>query len=309
MDILQVEGLSKRYDGFHLDNISFTLPPGYIMGFIGRNGAGKTTTIKAMLDLIHRDSGRVTILGKDYFANEMDLKKEIGLTLGGVTYYPTTKLTTITDVFKRFFDTWDEQEYRSYLTRFDLDEKKKVNQLSAGMTVKYALALALSHHAKLLVLDEPTSGLDPVSRDDLLDLFREIIEEGERSILFSTQITSDLEKCADYITYIRDGKLVASMEADDFRGAYLLVKGRKDQLGPLDNSLIGYKATDLGFTGLAHAGDRGLLAGCEVSAPTIEDIMVYHERSATPDTSGTQSASGTPSTSDASETNQERAKS
>ena len=278
MDILQVEGLSKRYDGFHLEDISFTLPPGYIMGFIGRNGAGKTTTIKAMLDLVHRDSGRVTILGRDYFANELELKKVIGLTLGGVTYYPTTKLTTITDVFKRFFDTWDEKQYRSYLTRFDLDQKKKVNQLSAGMTVKYALALALSHHAKLLVLDEPTSGLDPVSRDDLLDLFREIIEDGERSILFSTQITSDLEKCADYITYIRDGKLVASMEADDFRGAYLLVKGRKDQLAPLVGSLIGYKSSDLGFTGLVHAGDRGLFTNCEVSEPTIEDIMVYHER-------------------------------
>jgi len=286
MDILTVEHLSKRYDTFHLDDICFTLPPGYIMGFIGRNGAGKTTTIKAMLDLVHRDSGSVTILGKDYFANELELKKVIGLTLGGVTYYPTTRLATITDVFKRFFDTWDEKQYRSYLTRFDLDEKKKVNQLSAGMTVKYALALALSHHAKLLVLDEPTSGLDPVSRDDLLDLFREIIEEGERSILFSTQITSDLEKCADYITYIRDGKMVASMEADDFRGAYLLVKGRKDQLAPLAGSLIGYKSTDLGFTGLAHAGDRGLFTNCELSEPSIEDIMVYHERpraSGTPD--------------------------
>jgi len=282
MDILQVEGLSKRYDGFHLDNISFTLPPGYIMGFIGRNGAGKTTTIKAMLDLVHRDSGQVTILGKDYFANEMELKKVIGLTLGGVAYYPTTRLSTITDVFKRFFDTWDEKEYRSYLTRFDLDEKKKVNQLSAGMTVKYALALALSHHAKLLVLDEPTSGLDPVSRDDLLDLFREIIEDGQRSILFSTQITSDLEKCADYITYIRDGKLVASMEADGFRDAYLLVKGRKDQLAPpLETALIGYKATDLGFTGLARATDRELLSGCDVTSPSIEDIMVYHERQTT----------------------------
>jgi len=286
MDILTVEGLSKRYDSFHLDGISFTLPPGYIMGFIGRNGAGKTTTIKAMLDLVHRDSGQVTILGKDYYANELELKKMIGLTLGGVTYYPSTKLVTITDVFRRFFDTWDENQYRSYLTRFDLDEKKRVNQLSAGMTVKYALALALSHHAKLLVLDEPTSGLDPVSRDDMLDLFREIIEEGERSILFSTQITSDLEKCADYITYIRDGKLVASMEADGFRQAYILVKGRKDQLTPLVSSLIGYKSTDLGFTGLAHASDRELLTGCEVSEPTIEDIMVYHERQGTSGPSG-----------------------
>jgi len=294
MDTLQVEGLSKRYGSFHLDDISFTLPPGYIMGFIGRNGAGKTTTIKAMLDLVHRDSGNVTILGKDYYANELEFKKVIGLTLGGVTYYPTTKLTTITDVFRRFFDTWDEKEYRSYLTRFDLDEKKKVNQLSAGMTVKYALALALSHHAKLLVLDEPTSGLDPVSRDDMLDLFREIIQEGENSILFSTQITSDLEKCADYITYIRNGTMVASMQADEFREAYLLVKGRKDQLTPLTNSLIGYKSTELGFTGLVRAEDRASLTGYDVSTPTIEDIMVYHERSgATREGNGPSAQEGT----------------
>ena len=291
MDILQVEGLSKTYGSFHLDDISFSLPPGYIMGFIGRNGAGKTTTIKAMLDLVHRDSGQVTILGKDYYANELELKKVIGLTLGGVTYYPTTKLNTITDVFRRFFDTWDEKQYRSYLTRFDLDEKKKVNQLSAGMTVKYALALALSHHARLLVLDEPTSGLDPVSRDDMLDLFREIIQEGERSILFSTQITSDLEKCADYITYIRNGEMVASMEADDFKGAYILVKGRKDQLTPLAGSLVGYKSTALGFTALAHASDQRLFTNCEVSEPTIEDVMVYHER---PSAQGMSDASSDP---------------
>ena len=282
MDLLTVEGLSKKYDGFELSDISFALPPGYIMGFIGRNGAGKTTTIKAMLDFVHRDAGAVTILGKDYFAHELELKKAIGVTLGGAAFYPKVSLARITKVFRRFYDTWDDAAYRAYVRRFELDENKKVEQLSAGMKTKYVLALALSHHARLLVLDEPTSGLDPVSRDDLLDLFHEIIEDGERSILFSTQITSDLDKCADYITYIKNGRMVASLDREDFLGAYLLVKGRKDQLGPdLEKALIGYKLTELGFTGMVAAADREAARGCDLSTPDLEQIMVYHERPGT----------------------------
>jgi len=265
-ELLTVEGLTKRYETFALDDVSFTLPAGYIMGFIGRNGAGKTTTIKSMLNLVHRDAGRVTILGRDLDTHELRIKQDIGLTLGGVTYYPTTRLARITSVFHRFYETWDDKAYRAYLSRFELDETKKVGQLSAGMKVKYALALALSHHARLLILDEPTSGLDPISRDDLLDLFREIIEEGERSILFSTQITSDLDKCADYITYIREGRLVASAPADEFIGSYRLVSGRKDQLTPaVADALIGSDAS-------AIVGD------CEISRPDIEQIMIYCER-------------------------------
>ena len=279
MNLLSVEGLSKKYDGFHLKDISFGLPSGYIMGFIGRNGAGKTTTIKAMLNLVRPDSGRVSVLGQEYYGNETSLKKVVGLTLGGVDYYPGAAIARITAVFRRFYDTWDDSAYRGYLKRFGLDETKKVRQLSAGMKVKYALALALSHGACLLVLDEPTTGLDPVSRDDMLDLFREIIEAGDRSILFSTHITSDLEKCADYITYIRDGRLMASAEREEFLGSYLVVKGRKDQLTTtLRTKMIGHKLTDFGFTGMIAACDREVGLGCEVSVPDIEQIMIFHER-------------------------------
>ena len=279
MTLLKVEGLAKAYDTFRLEEVSLRLPPGYIMGFIGRNGAGKTTTIKAMLNLVRRDAGRVEILGQDFDAHELALKKVIGLALGGADFYRTTRLDHLTSVFRRFYDTWDEAAYRDYLARFELDQTKRIDQLSAGMRVKYCLALALSHQARLLILDEPTSGLDPVSRDDLLDLFRELIESGERSILFSTQITSDLDKCADFITYIRDGRLVASTDAPTFLGSYRLVKGRKDQLTPaLQAALIGYKATDLGFTGLIASPRAGDAEGCQLSAPDIEDIMVFHER-------------------------------
>ena len=279
MDLLRVEGLSKHYQGFQLDDVSFALPAGYIMGFVGRNGAGKTTTLKAMLNLVRPQAGAVTILGKDYFRHELELKPSIGLMLGGATYYPQTRLARLSEVFASFFETWDEQTYRSYLARFELDERKKVSQLSAGMKVKYALALALSHDARLLVLDEPTSGLDPVSRDDLVDLFRELIEAGERSILFSTQITSDLEKCADYITYIRQGRLVASAPADEFVGAYRLVRGTKDQLtSTLQAALVGYKLSEFGFTGLIPTADQALASDCLIGAASIEEIMVYHER-------------------------------
>ncbi len=279
MDLLTVQGLTKTYPAFTLSDVSFSLPAGYVMGFIGRNGAGKTTTIKAMLGLVKPDAGQVALMGRNYYAHEVELKRVIGLAMGQAAFYPTFRLSRITDVFRRFYDTWDQTAYRSYIERFELDETKKVRELSAGMRVKYSLALALSHDARLLVLDEPTSGLDPVSRDDLLDLFREVIEDGQRSILFSTHITTDLEKCADYITYIRDGRIVTSGDKDDFMEAYLMVRGRKGQLDDdLSRALIGCKLTDVGFSGLLPSQLRGLGGDCQLSRPSIEDIMVFHER-------------------------------
>ncbi|MEF9864727.1 MAG: ABC transporter ATP-binding protein, partial [Christensenellaceae bacterium] len=225
MEMLSVRNLNKRYEKFALKNISICLKKGYIMGFIGRNGAGKTTTLKAILDLAHRDSGEVEILGKEVTPSDFSSKQKMGFIFGGVDYFPKKKLKIITDVTKKFYENWDDKIYQQYLKRFELDEEKTIDQLSEGMKVKYALSLALSHHAQLLILDEPTSGLDPVSRDDLVELFQELIEDGEKSILFSTHITSDLEKCADYITYIKNGEIIASDEKDQFIDSYRLVKG------------------------------------------------------------------------------------
>src|SRR5574344_2391838 len=162
------------------------------MGFIGRNGAGKTTTIKSMLNLVHADSGTVTINGFDLIKDELEIKKSVGFVSGGVDFYPQTKLKKRTGVTKRFYADWDEDTYQSLLKRFELDENKRVQELSAGMKVKYSLAIALSHHANVLVLDEPTSGLDPISRDELLEIFEKLVDEEKVSILFSTHITSDL---------------------------------------------------------------------------------------------------------------------
>ncbi len=277
--LLTVEGLTKRYEGFTLGPISFELEPGYIMGFIGRNGAGKTTTIKSMLNIVRPDAGRVTLAGLDYAHHELELKQQVGLTLGGVDFYPKRRLSLITSVVRRFFGNWDEAAYERYLERFELDPGKRVNQLSAGMKVKYSLALALSHRARLLILDEPTSGLDPVSRDDMLDVFREVIEDGERSILFSTHITSDLDKCADFITYIRDGQLLVSTDRDDFLDGYRLIAGTAEQLADVRDKLVGFKTSAFGFTGLARTADIAGWTQLKVAPADIESIMVYHEHS------------------------------
>jgi ABC-2 type transport system ATP-binding protein len=278
MAILTVEGLHKRYPTFHLRDVSFSLDTGYIMGFIGANGAGKTTTLKSILNLVKKDSGTITVLGKDYTQNELELKQEIGFMFGGVDYYAKTKIMKITDVVRRFYPNWDDGIYRGYMKRFSLDENKKVEELSHGMRIKYSLTLALSHHAKLLLLDEPTSGLDPVARDDLLELFQELIEEGERSILFSTHITSDLEKCADYITYIENGRIIESRTKDDLIAAYRLVKGTQAQLDKLAPKMIAYKVHAFGFIGLIKTSDLTKGGDLAVEPPSLEEIMIYHAK-------------------------------
>lgn len=279
MNILTVEHLNKHYPKFDLKDVSFSLEPGYIMGFIGRNGAGKTTTLKSILNLVHADSGHISVLDMDFATREFECKQKIGLVLGGISYYPQNKLKTISDVTRRFYNEWDEDAYQGYLKRFELDPEKKISQLSDGMKVKFALALALSHNAQLLILDEPTSGLDPVSRDDLLELFQEVIEDSQRSILFSTQITSDLEKCADFITYIKDGQILASTAKDEFVDSYRIVKGSKEQLTPsVSACLIGAKNNAFGFTALIKSADLPAVRDLAVSPADLESIMIHIEK-------------------------------
>ena len=220
MNVLEVRELRKTYPAFTLKDVSLDVPQGAIVGFIGRNGAGKSTTLKSILGLVHPDGGTVRAFGLDYAANEAAIRRRIGVVLGGIDFYPKKKVGVITDVTRRFYSNWDEDKYRHYLELFAIDESKRVDQLSSGMKVKYLLALALSHNAKLLILDEPTSGLDPVSRDELVELFRAIVADGQRSILFSTHITSDLEKCASHITFIKDGEIFHSSTVAEFMAAY-----------------------------------------------------------------------------------------
>lgn len=279
MEILRVEGLCKSYAGFELKDVSFALDEGYIMGFIGRNGAGKTTTIKSILGLVHADSGRVTICGKDMSNDELACKQQVGVVLGEFDYYKRYTLSSIAQIYKRFYEKWDDESYLKYMKKFGLTDSKRVNELSSGMKVKFALALALSHDAHLLILDEPTSGLDPVSRDELLGIFQDVIEDGSRSIFLSTHITSDLERRADFITYIKGGRIVASEEQESFVDAYRMVNGRNDQLTDgIKEKLIGLNSNKFGFDALIRAEDAALMGDAVISPADLESIMIHMER-------------------------------
>ncbi len=227
-NLLTVENLTKSYPDFLLKDVSFALRPGRIMGLIGKNGAGKSTTLKAMLNMIRPDGGSVYMLGLDFYQNEKELKQQIGVVFGSIDFYPMKSLSSITDVTRRFYPSWDAKRYEHYLSLFSLDEKKKYKELSNGMKVKYLLAVALSHNARLLILDEPTSGLDPVSRDELLHIFRKIVADEKRGILFSTHITSDLDRCADDITYIRNGSVLKSADKETFLHSFNHLQTNED---------------------------------------------------------------------------------
>lgn len=282
MDVLQVEGLEKSYENFRLDRVSFRVREGTVMGFIGRNGAGKTTTLKALLGQVHPDGGSVRFFGREFREFETDIKKQTGFVSGGIEFYPGKTLRTLTGVTRGFYSNWDEEAYRRYLRLFQLDESRKARELSQGMKVKYLLALALSHRARLLILDEPTSGLDPVSRDELLDVFLHLVEREGATVLFSTHITSDLEKCADDITYIREGAVAASTGLEALTGAYRRVAGAADALSPAQRAvLLGYREHGGRFQAVARREQAGILertAGIGVDPAALEDIMVHLER-------------------------------
>ena len=277
MNVLEIEGLCKRYPAFALENVSFSVGAGRICGFIGRNGAGKSTTLGSLTGLVHPDAGAVRFFGLNARENETAVKRRIGYVASGVNYYPNKKLRTITRVTRMFYDGWDDAAYARYMRLFNLDENKTPAQLSAGMKVKYALALALSHRAELLILDEPTSGLDPVSRDELLDVFMQLSREG-KAILFSTHITSDLDKCADDIVYIRQGKILAEDTIEDFVQAWRLVQiADETALSARQRAaLVGAKPAKHGLTALARAEDAALF---ETAAPaTLEEIIIHLEK-------------------------------
>lgn len=280
--MIKVTNLCKSFSNFKLKNITFQLPKGYILGFLGMNGAGKTTTLKSILNIVHPDSGQIEILGKNIASHEQFIKQNIGFMSGGFDYYPKSTLKKITNTYRTFFENWNEEKYQKYLKRFNLDENKKIAELSQGMKVKYGITLALSHNAKLLLLDEPTSGLDPIARQDLLDLFREIIEDNETSIIFSTHITSDLDKCADYILMIKNGEIVANATKDELIDSHALISGKtQDLTDDLLANCINIKQSSFGFKGLIKRENLSKTEKLVVEKPNLEDIMLYFNLEAT----------------------------
>lgn len=277
MSILKVCNLQKTYPAFHLDNVSFCLEKGKITGFIGRNGAGKSTTLNSLLNFVHPDSGEILFFDQKFSEHETEIKQRIGFVSSGVNYYSKKKLKKISNVTKSFYQNWDDVAYRKYMTLFQLDENKTPSQLSAGMKVKYALTLALSHNADLLILDEPTSGLDPVSRDDLLDVFMGLCEKG-KTILFSTHITSDLDKCADNIIYIKSGKVIAETTVKEFENSYKIVSFQKEEsLDEYHDYIVGKKRTKEGYTALVETKNASNL-NRECQPANLESIMVHIEK-------------------------------
>lgn len=278
MSVLSVSGLSKSYPSFSLKDVSFELKEGAITGFIGRNGAGKTTTLKSLLNFVHPDKGEIQFFGQSFQEHEFEIKQKIGFVSGGISFYPKKKLRTITSVTKRFYPQWDEAAYKEYLKRFELDEDKVPDSLSAGMKVKYSLTLALSHRAKLLLLDEPTSGLDPVSRDDLLDVFLDLAEEDGVTILFSTHITSDLEKCAEEILYLRRGEIIGRGKLKEFQNQFVLCNFPKEQMTEsLKPYLAGYKREKEGFSVLFYK-DHLPEGNFDYYPADLESIMIHLEK-------------------------------
>ncbi len=275
--IIEIKNLTKKYEDFKLDNISFSLDRGHIMGFIGENGAGKTTTIKLIMNLLKRDEGEIQIFGKDNIDNEREIKERIGFVYDECFYYENLSIRDNEKIISGFYKSWDTKVFENYLRKFNLNKKQKVKELSKGMKMKFAIALALSHNAEFLILDEPASGLDPVMRRDILDVFQEVIQDENVGILISSHIISDLEKISDYITYIQKGKIVFSKATSELMEEYKIIKGDKALLSNLDEKVIyGLRETPYGFEGIIKDKhiEKSIRQKIVSEKPSLEEIMV-----------------------------------
>lgn len=277
--ILEIKNLTKHYRGFSLKNINISLDRGYVMGFIGPNGAGKTTTIKLIMNLIRKDGGEIKIFGLDHEKDELKIKERIGFVYDENHFYEELTVQEMKNLIRPFYKKWDEQLFAKYLKEFNLPLDVKIKHLSKGMKMKFSLAVALSHHAELLIMDEPTSGLDPIIRSELLSILRWIMEDENKAVFFSTHITSDLEKIADYITIIDNGEIILSKPKDDLLEEYCLVKGSKEFLASTpDVSFIGVERNKFGFKGL-HDNKREIIErygnSVVIERPTLDDILLF----------------------------------
>lgn len=277
--ILEVTNLRKEYTDFILKDISFSLPRGFIMGFIGPNGAGKSTTIKLIMNLVRKDSGEIKVFGLDNSIHDQEIKQNIGFVYDENHYYEELTPVEIRSIIAPFYSRWDDKAYYGFLRSFELPQNKKLKDFSRGMKTKFSLAVALSHGAELVIMDEPTSGLDPVFRREVLDILLELLQDEQKSVLFSTHITSDLDRVADYITFINKGEIVFSAQRDDILENYGLVRGSKELLDETTRSqFVGIRETSFGFEALTRDIQkvRSLLKErAVVEKATLEEIMLY----------------------------------
>lgn len=273
---VDVIGLSKSFPDFRLEDITFALPHGYIMGLIGPNGSGKTTTIKLLLDMLRRDSGEIKISGVELEKRTKEHKQDIAAIFDQHCFCEEWDTVDTQKALAPFYPKWDRDKYQQMIEAFHLPVKLPVKKFSRGMQLKLMLACALSHGAELLILDEPTSGLDPFARDELLTILAEYISDGTKSVIFSTHITSDLEKLADYITYIQKGKMIYSGGKDEFVDSFRRISGGRGETGQVPmGKVIGYRETSTDFEGLIRTGDAENFSSLQIEPVTIEEIMIF----------------------------------
>ena len=277
--ILEVKNLNKKYKDFQLKNVNLSLPKGMIMGLIGENGAGKTTTIKAILNIINTDSGEIKIFGLDNKKEEKKIKQDIGVVLDDSFLSEYLNPMDINKIMKNFYQNWDEKLYFKYIDEFKLPKNKISKDYSSGMKMKLKIAVALSHHPKLLILDEPTSGLDPVARNEILDIFQDFIQDEEHAILVSSHITSDLEHIADYITFINNGEIVLTKTKDELLDRYGIVKCSEQEFKKINKTdYLKYKKNRYEYEILVENKNefKRKYDIQIIDKPTIEDIMLIY---------------------------------
>lgn len=275
---IRVTNLCKDYGTFQLDNVSFTLPQGCIMGLIGENGAGKSTTLRLILNLIRKDSGKVTIFGLDAEKEALKIKQQIGVVFDENFFHDVLRAKDLPAILRPVYLNWDDRLYDSLCSRFHLPCEKKFKEYSRGMKMKLSIAAALAHHPRLLILDEATSGLDPVVRNEILDLFLEFIQDERNSILLSSHITSDLERIADYITFIHQGKIFASEPKDDLLLSHRILRCGAERFASIDRSrIVGFRKSRVGVEALVKVepSQPHAYEGCVLDPATLEDIMLF----------------------------------
>ena len=276
---IEINGLTKRYDGFTLNNVTFSVPKGSIMGFIGQNGAGKSTTINALLGIVKPDSGNIRMLGMETSAGTADIKRNISAVFDEMPFHDQLNAKMLDKMLRYIYPTWSSETFFGYLERFSLPVKKKFGKFSKGMKMKMQISAALSHGAKLLIMDEATTGLDPVVRNEILDIFMEYLQDEDNTILMSSHITSDLEKIADSVTFIDKGRILLTGYKDDILASHAVMKCSREDYAAVDREdYISARLNDFGAELLVQdrtACERKY-SGAVIDPATLDDIMIYY---------------------------------
>ncbi|MBG9757764.1 ABC transporter ATP-binding protein [Lysinibacillus sp. RSDA_15] len=281
-NVIELQHIQKSFNGFQIKDFSIHVKKGFVTGFIGGNGAGKSTTIKMIMNLLQQDSGTISIFGKNYDKHEKEIKERIGFVYDENIFYENITLKDMKRIIKPAYKRWDDEAFQHYVEQFELPLNKNMKTFSKGMKMKASLAIALAHHAELIIMDEPTSGLDPIFRRELLNILHELMQDEDKTIFFSTHITTDLDRIADYITFIHNGEHIFTKEFYKIQEEYAIVKGTLDLLDrETEQEFVSLRKTNRGFEALTTNKHRVVTIFGDtvvIEKPTLEDIMYYTKK-------------------------------